>query len=123
MPRLRAAELAERFGSRPWASYLEPAIAAAEEGAIVTSFMYGLNFALFDFGFLGDLRDNVNTGTLIRLLDDRPAVRRAALEALPKVVETPFATEPPEGSVAPEKVAERWKDWYREQGKGGLISL
>ncbi len=50
--------LAERFGSRPWASYFEPAIAAAEEGAIVTSFMYGLNFALFDFGFLGDLRDN-----------------------------------------------------------------
>ncbi len=50
--------LGQRFGSRPWASYFEPAIAAAQEGAIVTSFMYGLNFALFDFGFLGDLRDN-----------------------------------------------------------------
>jgi len=53
-----AAMLAERFGSRPWASYLEPAIAAAEEGAIVTSFMYSLNFSLFEFGYLGDLRDH-----------------------------------------------------------------
>jgi gamma-glutamyltranspeptidase/glutathione hydrolase len=53
-----AAMLAERFGSRPWASIIEPAIAAAEEGAIVTSFMYGLNFSLFEFGYLGDLRDH-----------------------------------------------------------------
>jgi gamma-glutamyltranspeptidase/glutathione hydrolase len=53
-----AAVLAERFGSRPWASHLEPAIAAAEEGAIVTSFMYSLNFSLFEFGYLGDLRDH-----------------------------------------------------------------
>ena len=53
-----AAALHERFGSRPWASLVEPAVAAAEEGAIVTSFMYGLNFALFESGFLGDLRDN-----------------------------------------------------------------
>ncbi len=53
-----AAALSERFGSRPWSSYFGPAVAAAEQGAIVTSFMYGLNFALFDFGFLGDLRDN-----------------------------------------------------------------
>ena len=53
-----AAELARRFGTRPWASYLQPAIAAAEEGAVVTSFMYGLNFALWESGFLGDLRDN-----------------------------------------------------------------
>ena len=29
--------LADRGGTRPWASYLEPAIAAAEEGVIVTS--------------------------------------------------------------------------------------
>jgi gamma-glutamyltranspeptidase/glutathione hydrolase len=53
-----SAMLSERFGSKPWASYFEPAIAAAEEGAIVTSFMYGLNFSLFEFGFLGDLRDH-----------------------------------------------------------------
>jgi len=34
-------ELAERFGSKPWASYVEPAIAAAEDGVEMTSFMYG----------------------------------------------------------------------------------
>jgi gamma-glutamyltranspeptidase/glutathione hydrolase len=53
-----ASMLSERFGSRPWASLIEPAVAAAEEGAIVTSFMYGLNFSLFEFGYLGDLRDH-----------------------------------------------------------------
>lgn len=37
--------LARRFGTRPWASYLEPAIASAEEGVLVTSFMYGINYA------------------------------------------------------------------------------
>ena len=29
-----------------WASYLEPAIASAEEGALVTSFMYANNYRL-----------------------------------------------------------------------------
>ncbi len=53
-----AAMLSERFGSRPWASLIEPAVGAAEEGAIVTSFMCGLNFSLFEFGYLGDLRDH-----------------------------------------------------------------
>lgn len=36
--------LAERFGTRPWPSYFEPAIASAEEGVIVTSFMYSQNY-------------------------------------------------------------------------------
>ena len=40
--------LAKRFGTKPWASYLKPAIASAEEGVIVTSFMYGINYALFE---------------------------------------------------------------------------
>ena len=40
--------LAERFGTRPWASYLQPAIAAAEEGVVVTAFMYANNYELFD---------------------------------------------------------------------------
>lgn len=53
-----AAMMAERFGSRPWAQLIEPAVAAAEEGAVVTSYMYGFNFSLFEFGFLGDLRDH-----------------------------------------------------------------
>lgn len=38
-------ELHQRFGTRSWASYLEPAIAAAEEGVLVTTFMYGLLYA------------------------------------------------------------------------------
>lgn len=37
--------LAKRFGTRPWSSYLDPAIRSAEEGALVTSFMYGINYA------------------------------------------------------------------------------
>ncbi len=41
-------ELWKRFGSRPWASYLKPAIAAAEEGVLVTSFMYAQNYHLFE---------------------------------------------------------------------------
>ena len=36
---MRAA--AERFGSRPWASYFAPAIAAAEDGFPMYSFLYG----------------------------------------------------------------------------------
>ena len=36
--------LARRFGTRPWASYFEPAIRSAEEGVVVTSFMYGVNY-------------------------------------------------------------------------------
>ncbi len=36
--------LATRFGTRPWASYLAPAIESAEEGVVVTSYMYGVNY-------------------------------------------------------------------------------
>ena len=50
--------LLDRFGTMAWADVLAPSIRAAEEGAIVTSFMYGLNSALWEFGFLGDLRQN-----------------------------------------------------------------
>jgi gamma-glutamyltranspeptidase / glutathione hydrolase len=44
--------LAKRFGTRPWASYLQPAIAAAEEGVVVTSFMYANNYSLWQSGEL-----------------------------------------------------------------------
>ena len=71
---------------------------------------------------LGELGDHANTPTLIRLLDDRPAVRRAALDALPKIVESAFSAETTTaGSTTPEKLAELWKDWYRQQGSGVLI--
>lgn len=41
-------ELHQRFGKRPWAKNLEPAIAAAEEGVMVTSFMYGILYARWE---------------------------------------------------------------------------
>ena len=53
-----AAALAKRFGSKPWASLLEPAIREAEEGPLVTSYMYGFNFSMWESGFLSDLRSN-----------------------------------------------------------------
>lgn len=46
--------LHERFGTKPWAELVQPAVRAAEAGAIVTSFMYGLNFSLFEAGVLDD---------------------------------------------------------------------
>jgi gamma-glutamyltranspeptidase/glutathione hydrolase len=51
--------LSKRFGTRPWESYLEPAIAAAEEGVLMTSFMYGINFAKFEAGDLSANDDAV----------------------------------------------------------------
>jgi gamma-glutamyltranspeptidase/glutathione hydrolase len=49
--------LAKRWGTRPWASYLEPAIASAEEGVLVSSFQYGINYQLFDGGELTDNKE------------------------------------------------------------------
>jgi len=37
--------LAKKFGTRPWNSYLDPAIKSADEGVLVTSFMYGINYS------------------------------------------------------------------------------
>ncbi|MBM3560283.1 MAG: hypothetical protein FJX53_10500 [Alphaproteobacteria bacterium] len=36
--------LGKKYGTRSWASYLQPGIKAAEEGAIVTTFMFGINY-------------------------------------------------------------------------------
>ena len=44
--------LAERFGTRKWAEYIDPAIAAAEEGVLVTSFMYASNYNNWETGDL-----------------------------------------------------------------------
>jgi len=52
-------ELWKRFGTRTWADYLEPAITAAEEGVIVTTFMYSYINYYFEGGSMlrgrGDL--------------------------------------------------------------------
>ena len=53
-----AAALSKRFGSKPWASLVEPAIREAEEGPLVTSYMYGFNFGMWESGFLSDLRSH-----------------------------------------------------------------
>jgi len=45
-------DLWKRFGTRPWKYYFEPAIAAAQEGVEVTSFMYGANYATLEGGGL-----------------------------------------------------------------------
>ena len=46
--------IADRYGSgtMEWSQYLQPAIASATEGAIVTSFMYGINYNLMEQGDL-----------------------------------------------------------------------
>ena len=36
------AAMAERFGSKPWRSLVEPAVRAAEEGPVMTSWQYGI---------------------------------------------------------------------------------
>ena len=36
------AAMAERFGSKPWRSLVEPAVRAAEEGPVITSWQYGI---------------------------------------------------------------------------------
>jgi len=38
----------KRFGTKPWPYYLEPAIKAAEEGVLVTSYMYGILYAAWE---------------------------------------------------------------------------
>jgi gamma-glutamyltranspeptidase/glutathione hydrolase len=38
----------KRYGTRPWESYFDPAIRAAEEGVLVTSFMYGILYAAWE---------------------------------------------------------------------------
>ena len=57
-------EIWERHGSMPWESYFEPAIRAADEGVLVTSFMYGIIYAAWENptamwpGGVRDLIDN-----------------------------------------------------------------
>jgi gamma-glutamyltranspeptidase / glutathione hydrolase len=42
--------LAERWGTLEWSEYLAPAVAAAEEGVEVSSFMYGINYHYMQTG-------------------------------------------------------------------------
>ena len=66
---------------------------------------------------IGELGDAVYIPTLIRLLDDRSSVRRAALNALSKVAEDPFASAADADRNDPETMAQFWRDWYGQQGR------
>jgi len=64
---------------------------------------------------LGELRDPKVVPLLIRLLDDRPEIRRVALEGLPQVIGQDVTKRP--GHPAPnvsEQVA-LWKQWFASQ--------
>lgn len=62
---------------------------------------------------MGEMPDPAFAPTLIRLLDDQQAVRRAALQALPKVVGRDVAA--PQGQTADDlsQRIELWKRWYQ----------
>ena len=75
--------LAERFGTREWASYVEPAIASAEEGALVTSFMYANNYNQWENGALIQQNEQAREhympeGHLVPVGGSRQRVRRSA---------------------------------------------
>lgn len=56
---IRALEaLAERWGTMSWAEYLQPAVALAEEGVPVSSFMYGIVYDFMQSGSEPTLIDN-----------------------------------------------------------------
>lgn len=62
---------------------------------------------------IGQAGDTSLVPVLVRLLDDRVAVLRAALDALPKLVGRDIAAQ---GDSPPEDTTERvqrWKEWYR----------
>lgn len=65
---------------------------------------------------MGELGDAVFAGTLIRLLDDRPAVQRAALESLPRVAGG--APAPAAAQWRPDTAEQirQWKRWFESRG-------
>ncbi len=65
---------------------------------------------------MGELPDPSFVADLIHLLDDRPEIRRAALDSLPRVadVELP-ASKASATASADASDAEHWKEWFRRQ--------
>lgn len=64
---------------------------------------------------LGEMDDAANVATLVALLDDRPAVCRAALDSLTKVVGRNMADvegQPPANTT---EQIRRWKEWFDRQ--------
>ena len=69
---------------------------------------------------MGRIGDRAFAGHLIRLLDDRHTIRRAALESLPKVVGHDVAELSGGPKLGFDRRLELWKDWSRRQS-GGLV--
>ncbi|MHC4176999.1 MAG: hypothetical protein ACYSWU_05810 [Planctomycetota bacterium] len=61
---------------------------------------------------MGETADATFVPTLIRLLDDTPAVRRAALEGLPKAVGHEVRGSDDSGQASTSERVRRWKRWY-----------
>jgi HEAT repeat protein len=72
---------------------------------------------------MGETAESAFTPTLIRLLDDRPAVCRAALEGLPKVVgRDASASKEEQAPATTSERVRRWKQWFdgrRDVAPGG----
>ena len=72
---------------------------------------------------LGEVGDSSSIATLVHLLDDRTAVRRAALESLPRVVGKNVAQV--DGQPLPDidRQALRWKQWWQQSSAAGDAEL
>lgn len=74
---------------------------------------------------MGGTGDTTFTATLIRLLDDRPAVRRAALESLTKTVGRDASESDDQRPAGTSQRVRRWKQWFerREDLATGSASI
>ena len=73
---------------------------------------------------MGEVPDKSFLPDLIRLLDDRPEIRRAALTSLPRVAGGDAAHRAPANDSPDKSVAlssssteesQRWKEWFRDR--------
>lgn len=63
---------------------------------------------------IGEVPQRRLTAVLIRLLDDRPDVRRAALESLPRVTGYDAAKAAGQPTASPSEQAALWKQWFAD---------
>ncbi len=63
---------------------------------------------------MGEIADPSFAPSLVRLLDDRHAIREAALEALPRVTGREVAAAPGERPLDTAERIESWKEWNRQ---------
>lgn len=65
---------------------------------------------------MGETADTRFTAALIRLLDDRPAVQRAALEGLPRTVGRDVSQGDDPWPASTVERVRRWKQWFERRG-------